>query len=543
MQYKQVVGHDTEAGIMLRGASRERHSEELLQCISALVMLRAAAAPTNYRWPTTSELPIISGIDAEKLWDWGVVRGWWDPVTGARVYVDHHHPEWSTAEELTPRRAVLRAMQGQRRLEAAAVELAFDQDRNPAGRRIMLFGNNTDGDPRVSFGGHVSISFGAEVSRRRFTGPLGSFLAVLQVLTGAGAIVWDKSRQRYRFSISQRAPYIENDVGPQTTFNRSVVNTRDTSLDVDESRRRMHIICLDTNMNEVACLLKDGLLMIVMGMIEDDAWPRELELVHILRDFRGVAADPTLKYQLELAHDQWITAVALLRKWQRSIEDYFDRRSVQPWQFEILERFDQVLSLLESNKFEARSTIEWIFKLEAMLGLKQRLGLADGVWRHPKLQAIDLQYHSYIHTQQVEGDRVGLYHQAKANGRVDSLLRDADLDRESWAAGRAAIRQLLGRRYGTWPFDSWRTLTLFDPADPTCWRRGAPWIRFQFGQAVVPVPEWLSDAVAASPQLTDLHAALRRLFGFDGGIRDNLEVRFRPDGFAATGVDQDEAYD
>jgi hypothetical protein len=52
--------------------------------------------------------------------------------------------------------------------------------------------------------------------------------------------------------MSQRADYVENDVGLETTFNRPIINTRDEPHADAERYRRLHVIVGDSNMSEVA---------------------------------------------------------------------------------------------------------------------------------------------------------------------------------------------------------------------------------------------------------------------------------------------------
>ena len=85
------------------------------------------------------------------------------------------------------------------------------------------------------------------------------------------------------YQISQRADFFETLYGLQTTYRRPIVNTRDEPLcglpsygagqwnrrTRPQSRfARLHVIFYDSNLCHVACLLKVGMMQIVLAMLE-----------------------------------------------------------------------------------------------------------------------------------------------------------------------------------------------------------------------------------------------------------------------------------
>ena len=61
---------------------------------------------------------------------------------GARYYVDHAHPEYSTPECITPRDLVIHDKAGERILERSLQEV---QKILPPGQRLNIYKNNSDG--------------------------------------------------------------------------------------------------------------------------------------------------------------------------------------------------------------------------------------------------------------------------------------------------------------------------------------------------------------------------------------------------------------
>src|SRR5699024_12552141 len=68
---------------------------------------------------------------------------------GARFYVDHAHPEFSSPETTNPLDAVIWDQAGDRIAQQAADHVASAQD----GARLLLYKNNTD-YKSVSYGAH-----------------------------------------------------------------------------------------------------------------------------------------------------------------------------------------------------------------------------------------------------------------------------------------------------------------------------------------------------------------------------------------------------
>ncbi|GIR35060.1 MAG: hypothetical protein CM15mP49_04450 [Actinomycetota bacterium] len=64
----------------------------------------------------------------------------------------------------------------------------------------------------------------------------------------------------------------------ETTLKRPIINTRDEPHADATKYRRLHVICGDANMSEVATFLKVGSTSILLAMIEDDFLSKESSL-------------------------------------------------------------------------------------------------------------------------------------------------------------------------------------------------------------------------------------------------------------------------
>ena len=191
---------------------------------------------------------------------------------GARYYVDHAHPEYSTPECLTPRDLVIHDKAGERILERSLEVLGVEM---PAAPALSIYKNNSDGKGN-SYGTHENYLVDRAVPFGDIVRDLTPFFVTRQVFTGAGKVgfeaQWD-DRGRHGFQLTQRADFFETEVGLETTLKRPIINTRDEPHADPEKYRRLHVIVGDANLCEVAIFLKLGTTAIILKMIEDGFLP------------------------------------------------------------------------------------------------------------------------------------------------------------------------------------------------------------------------------------------------------------------------------
>ena len=221
-------------------------------------------------------------------------------TNGARYYVDHAHPEYSTPECADALSALLFDKAGEqilaRSMDAAARML-------PPGQAIVVYKNNSDGKGN-SYGCHENYLMDRAVPFGRIVAHVMPHFVTRQIFTGVG-----QGRQRgggggerVHYQLTQRADFFEEEVGLETTLKRPIVNTRDEPHCDAQKYRRLHVIVGDANLAEVATFLKVGTTALVLSMIEDDFFgDREFALAGPVRAMREVSYDLTLGTPLELA--------------------------------------------------------------------------------------------------------------------------------------------------------------------------------------------------------------------------------------------------
>ena len=178
-------------------------------------------------------------------------------TNGARYYVDHAHPEYSTPE-------CSDALEVVRYDRAGEVVLAARWRRPrsllPPGQAIVVYKNNSDGKGN-SYGCHENylmdraVPFARIVARRH---PALRHPPDLHRRRQGRARDRRPRRADVDFQISQRAEFFEEEVGLETTLKRPIVNTRDEPHADPQRYRRLHVIVGDANLAEVATFLKVG---------------------------------------------------------------------------------------------------------------------------------------------------------------------------------------------------------------------------------------------------------------------------------------------
>ena len=311
---------------------------------------------------------------------------------GARLYVDHAHPEYSSPEVTTPRDAVLWDKAGDAVVLAAMRHIASAPGFSP----VNLYKNNTD-SKGASYGSHENYLVPRSVPFANLVQGLVPFFASRQVIVGSGRVGIGTSNQRQGYQLSQRADFFEAEVGLETTIRRPIVNTRDEPH-ADRSRwRRLHLIIGDANLFETATYLKLGTTSAVLWVLEHlDDLPGVQTTLAGLRLHDPVAAvsqvsrDLALTRELELADGRRMTAVALQQAYLDVVRDAV--AVLGPGDTvtdDVLARWGSVLDRLVTDRASCARDVEWVAKLRLLEGLRSRDGLA---WDHPRLRAMDLQW-------------------------------------------------------------------------------------------------------------------------------------------------------
>ncbi|MGE3288784.1 MAG: depupylase/deamidase Dop [Pseudonocardia sp.] len=332
-------------------------------------------------------------------------------TNGARLYVDHAHPEFSTPEVTVPRDVVIWDKAGERVMEEAAMRSATV----PGAPRIQLYKNNVDGKG-ASYGSHENYLMARSTTFPSIVAGLTPFFVTRQVVAGSGRVGIGVAGDEAGYQLAQRADYIEVEVGLETTLKRGIINTRDEPHADADKYRRLHVIIGDANMSEYSTLLKVGTTAIVLDMIEKGVRFDELRLSEPVRSVHRISHDPTLKTTVELADGRKLTGLDVQRA-------YFDKALAhvgdEPDEAtgEVLTLWGEALDGLARDPMECADRLDWPAKLRLLEGYRERDGLQ---WSSPRLQLVDLQYSDVRMSK-------GLYNRLVARGSMKRLVCEDDV--------------------------------------------------------------------------------------------------------------------
>jgi proteasome accessory factor PafA2 len=423
MSVRRVMGTETEYGVSVPGQAGMNHMVASSQVVNGY----ASGTPEGRlrdrrtRWDFEEENPLRDARGFEVgvgLSDHGEADdelGLANVIltNGARLYVDHAHPEYSTPEVTNPRDCVIWDKAGER-VMALAAERALTV---PGTAPIHLYKNNTDGKG-ASYGTHENYLMQRSTSFAEIVRHLTPFFVSRQVVTGAGRVGLGQDGRGEGFQLSQRSDFFEVEVGLETTLKRPIINTRDEPHADPEKYRRLHVIIGDANLSEISTYLKVGTTCLVLSMIED-RWLTDngvdLGVDAPVSSLRAVSHDPGLSHLLTLRDGRTLTAVQLQLEYLEQARKYVEDRlgaDVDEQTTDVLDRWESVLDRLASDPMSLSSELDWVAKLSLLEGYRDREGLG---WDAAKLHLVDLQYSD------VRQDK-GLYNRLVARGSMNTLV-------------------------------------------------------------------------------------------------------------------------
>jgi proteasome accessory factor PafA2 len=425
MSVRRVMGTETEYGISVPGQPGANAMVSSSQIVNAYQAATSARA-RRPRWDFEEENPLRDArgfdlareaADSSQLTDEDLGLANVILTNGARLYVDHAHPEYSAPETTDPLSAVIWDKAGERVMAAAATAAAAI----PGGQPIQLYKNNTD-SKGASYGCHENYLMSRSTPFADIVRHLTPFFVSRQVVCGAGRVSLGADGRDSGFQISQRADFFEVEVGLETTLKRPIINTRDEPHADPEKYRRLHVIIGDANLSEISTYLKLGTTALVLAMIEDRFLAADLGIEAPVSELRQISHDPTCKHLITLRDGRRMTAVQLQMEYLELARKYTEDRyggDTDELTADVLDRWESVLARLAEDPLLTARELDWTAKLEVLNGYRARDGLA---WSHPRLQLVDLQYAD------VRPDR-GLYNRLASLGRMTRLVTDEQVTR------------------------------------------------------------------------------------------------------------------
>jgi proteasome accessory factor A len=443
------MGIETEYGVSAPGdptANAMLMSSQVVNAYAAPLGSRAGRA----RWDYEDEAPLRDArgwdvardvADSSQLTDTPDDPGLANVIlsNGARLYVDHAHPEYSSPEVTNPLDAVLWDKAGERVMLEAARRIAI----TPGLGAVNLYKNNTD-NKGASYGTHENYLMRRETPFSDIVRHLTPFFVSRQVITGAGRVGRGQDGTGVGFQISQRADFFEVEVGLETTLKRPIINTRDEPHASADRFRRLHVIIGDANLCEVATYLKVGTTALVLELIEQRGFTADLGVERPVSALHALSHDPTLRAKVNLRDGRTVTGIELQWLFLEQVAAYVADRygaDADTHTRQVMLRWESVLSRLERDPMTCARELDWVAKLRLLEGFRQRENLP---WDAARLELIDLQYADLR-------PEKGLYHRLLERAQIERLVTDeqiAEAVSEPPADTRAYFRGRCLAKYG-----------------------------------------------------------------------------------------------
>src|SRR6476619_419245 len=351
MSVRRVMGTETEFGISVSGHPHANPMVASTRLVNAYATatLRARRA----RWDFEEESPLRDArgfdmsrdvADPTQLTDEDLGLANVILTNGARLYVDHAHPEYSSPECTNPRDVVKWDKAGEQvMLDASRFAAAI-----PGATPILLYKNNTD-NKGASYGAHENYRMRRSTPFSDIVRNLTPFFVSRQVVCGAGRVGIGQDGRDHGFQLTQRADYFEVEVGLETTLKRPIINTRDEPHADPEKYRRLHVIIGDANLAEVSTYLKVGTTALVLAMIEDRFIGADFTVDGAVAALREVSHDPSLRQLIRLTDGRQLTAIELQREYFELASRYVEERygdDADAQTLDVLARWGSVLDRL-----------------------------------------------------------------------------------------------------------------------------------------------------------------------------------------------------
>ena len=350
---------------------------------------------------------------------------------GARFYVDHAHPEYSSPEVLTPTEVVKWDLAGERVMQIA---VSLDSEIYPQDP-IRIFKNNVD-NKGASYGTHENYITKRSTDFKDLVNGLTSHFVTRQIYCGAGRIGINQDSSKKGFQISQRADYIEAHVGLETTLRRPIINTRDEPHCDSKLHRRLHVIIGDANMSDFATILKFGSTSLILSMIEDDYVDfNEIEMERPVELIKEVSQDLDFKKIYILTNGKKMSALDIQWWYLEQANQYVKSIGIDSESKLVLEFWEEALTGLANDKQKLSDRIDWIAKQNLITTYIDDKGFSID---DPIIEALDIKYSEITAVNGIaqilrNNNRLKRY---LTNEQIDDAIDEPPASTRAWFRGK-----------------------------------------------------------------------------------------------------------
>ena len=417
MAIPKICGTETEYGILVK------NSAKFDPIAHSILIVNSCHGGQNVRmnWDYEEECPFVDarGFKVDRKAD--APRGQENTTinkildNGARFYVDHAHPEYSTPECTNAKDLVIYEKAGERILHQSMLTA---NTLLPSDQQMLIYKNNSDYKGN-SYGYHENYLVDRSVPFERLAEQFTTFLVTRQIFTGAGKVGAENGTRQTPFQISQRADFFETDIGLDTMVKRPIINTRDEPHANPNAYRRLHVITGDVNMSEYSTYLKVGATAMALSLIEDEAFPPHLILQNPVAAMQQVSRDVRCSARLLLKNGKTMTAVEIQQEFLAAARKSAAAQPKHALMEDLLQQWEHVLDCLRRDPSELRQQLDWVIKKYVLENYREKHRCG---WDDPRLQMVDLQYHD------IRPEK-SLYYLLERQGSIERLVTDDEIQR------------------------------------------------------------------------------------------------------------------
>jgi proteasome accessory factor A len=172
----------------------------------------------------------------------------------------------------------------------------------------------------------------------------------------------------------------------------------------------------------------------VLDMIEDGFFDRDYSLQLPVQAIRDISYDPTLSEAIKLRDGRTLTALQMQLEYLEYATRYVDSISPDPATQDVLTRWTDVLTKLESDPMQLSRELDWVIKKAWIDQFMDRHRLS---WRDPKVALLDLQYHD------IRPEK-GVYYRLALNDQVDRITDDETIEQAKHVPPQTTRARLRG---------------------------------------------------------------------------------------------------
>ena len=332
-------------------------------------------------------------------------------LNGGRFYIDvGNHPEYSTPECISPYQLVVAHAAGDEIIRRAVESVREDFVRENPDEDISIFvmKDNRAGShfsrERISYGCHENylLELTNGITECDIAYLLGPFFATRYIWDGNGCLRKNTETELLEFIMSQRADFMHEYFGNDSTQYRAMVAMRTDHHVNNENRfRRLHIISGDSHRLQFSVWLRAAVTGLLIKIAEEEMLPelkKEYSCPHDI--IRKINRDFSFSKNLLETRIGTMSSLEVQRWYYDLAFRYADLhpKKITKEEKRALKEWGRILYYLTRDPYSLVGTVEWITKKAYLDKIAERRGINLSSLEDKKLKMyfiwLDIEYHN-----------------------------------------------------------------------------------------------------------------------------------------------------